>query len=1123
MLDAPQIDKSKSPKMSDDEKTQGTSTESQRSTRTSGKSTSKKSKQSFASIKFISETDNFMDYCTRFKSTPIQDNTESSLKIKDNNCDNFWNRVQISYDTVLETEDQDLPEDFKSAAYNKYRSCLIMYEDTKAQIGDQLLLLKQRSDPIPHAGTSQPKEETGFGLKVPPCDTEIFYGGYEQWPSFRDMFTAVYINHPKLSQAQKLYHLRYKTKGQAGSIVKQFALNDDNFNLAWEALKSRYENERVLVDNQITILMNLPKIQKETSEEFMKLQSTVSNCLSVLATQNIPTDSWDPILVNVCAATLPEKSLLLWEQSLSSRKKCPTWQQMKDFLTTQYEIAERVDTKITKAKNTQNDLHRSFIKPQASNHNSHNRSFNRSQTFMNENKHTSCEFCKGGHSLRSCEKFKKLTTTERYNVVRNNRLCTNCFSHSHIQKDCESKFNCVYCQKRHHSMLHINNFTPQNSSNSQRATGLVATARPEHPENLENETEKPCCSKTANIQALHSENESKILLPTAIVSIEHRGELFKLRALIDQGSQRSFISSKVQNRLKLPTTNSNFEISGMGGRVIQNSNKICSLTLISPNADVRIEAHAIVLPQLTNMLPSYKVNGKDRQKFAHLKLADPNCHTPAQVDILLGSDLIPQIMLEGIEKISNTQLAQNTIFGWILSGQIKEKISVFTTQVEDISNEHLNSQLRRFWELEELPPMQVITPEDKYCEDYYKATTTRSKNGRYVVRLPFKPQFPDTLALGHSRTSALQQFLSMEKNLLKKGELKTSYDNVLEEYLQLNHMEVVESYEKITKGKYTSFYLPHHAVIKPEKLTTKVRVVFNASKCTSSGNSLNDVLYTGPTLQPDLMLLILNWRMFKYVFNGDVEKMYRQILVHKNDQDFQRIIFRNSPSSPIRDYKLKTVTFGFNTDDDTICVDSKVKFWLEKSITSSTTPDSFGKSDQSKSLLTPASPKPVDDSLTFEAEFDEIISVALKAELKRDYSDWNAVIDKWHKTHNLRRRDLMTYDAFKIDINILYPGKELMLPSKWEAFKTKIEVYYRENLHSKKLLADLHLAENCDYILTTLLPFILPPTSWYKSTLDVAKKKITLLDAQESFVFRLYSINDYEQGVNAFDITSFFV
>ena len=38
--------------------------------------------------------------------------------------------------------------------------------------------------------------------------------------------------------------------------------------------------------------------------------------------------------------------------------------------------------------------------------------------------------------------------------------------------------------------------------------------------------------------------------------------------------------------------------------------------------------------------------------------------------------------------------------------------------------------------------------------------------------------------------------------------------------------------------------------------------------------------------------------------------MYRQIVVHKDDQDFQRIIFRKSPNSRLHDYKLKTVTFG---------------------------------------------------------------------------------------------------------------------------------------------------------------------------------------------------------------------
>ncbi|XP_036347325.1 uncharacterized protein LOC118756683, partial [Rhagoletis pomonella] len=224
---------------------------------------------------------------------------QKKTKVKTQSLDNFWTRLQSAYGAIIETEDSDLPENFKSSAYSKYENCLDQYEETKAMISDQLKLLNPVSAPTPPPRVKvSPIQEksSGIYLKVPACDTETFHGGYEQWPSFRDMFTAVYINHPKLSQAQKLYHLRYKTKGQAGSIVKQFALNDDNFNLAWEALKERYENERVLVDKQVTILMNLPKIQKETSEEFIKLQSTVSNCLSVLSTQNIPTDNWDPIL-----------------------------------------------------------------------------------------------------------------------------------------------------------------------------------------------------------------------------------------------------------------------------------------------------------------------------------------------------------------------------------------------------------------------------------------------------------------------------------------------------------------------------------------------------------------------------------------------------------------------------------------------------------------------------------------------------------------------------------------------------------------------------------------------------------------------------------------------------------
>ena len=75
------------------------------------------------------------------------------------------------------------------------------------------------------------------------------------------------------------------------------------------------------------------------------------------------------------------------------------------------------------------------------------------------------------------------------------------------------------------------------------------------------------------------------------------------------------------------------------------------------------------------------------------------------------------------------------------------------------------------------------------------------------------------------------------------------------------------------------YYLPHHALIKPESKTTRLRVVFNASSPSSSGKSLNDVLHVGPALQTDLTLLILKWHMFQFVFNADIEKMYRQMYI----------------------------------------------------------------------------------------------------------------------------------------------------------------------------------------------------------------------------------------------------
>lgn len=108
-------------------------------------------------------------------------------------------------------------------------------------------------------------------------------------------------------------------------------------------------------------------------------------------------------------------------------------------------------------------------------------------------------------------------------------------------------------------------------------------------------------------------------------------------------------------------------------------------------------------------------------------------------------------------------------------------------------------------------------------------------------------------------------------------------------------------------------YLPHHGVLKPDRTTTKLRVVFDASVLGTNGLSLNQTLLTGPKLQQDLTAILLKFRTGVVSITADVKQMFRQIWIVPNQRDYQRIIWRFSESDPISDYRLKTVTFGVVT------------------------------------------------------------------------------------------------------------------------------------------------------------------------------------------------------------------
>ncbi|GJQ80495.1 hypothetical protein Trydic_g5788 [Trypoxylus dichotomus] len=216
----------------------------------------------------------------------------------------------------------------------------------------------------------------------------------------------------------------------------------------------------------------------------------------------------------------------------------------------------------------------------------------------------------------------------------------------------------------------------------------------------------------------------------------------------------------------------------------------------------------------------------------------------------------------------------------------------------------LNRNISKFWEIETIPERHIFSSEENRCEQHFHATAQRDTSGRFVVSLPFKE---NVNSLGASYDQALKRFYSLEKRLNKNPPLKQEYGEFIKEYLELGHMRKAKLYNYSTEPH---FYLPHHAVVKENSITTRLRVVFDGSAKTSSGVSLNDTLMVGPKLQQDLFDIVCRFRLYAYVITADVAKMYRQVRINEQCMPFQRILWRMSDKSDVEIFELTTVTYG---------------------------------------------------------------------------------------------------------------------------------------------------------------------------------------------------------------------
>ena len=106
-------------------------------------------------------------------------------------------------------------------------------------------------------------------------------------------------------------------------------------------------------------------------------------------------------------------------------------------------------------------------------------------------------------------------------------------------------------------------------------------------------------------------------------------------------------------------------------------------------------------------------------------------------------------------------------------------------------------------------------------------------------------------------------------------------------------------------------YVPHHAVMREDAESTKLRIVYNCSAKESLDKlSLNDCLETGPSLQPLLFDILLRNRMNLYCITGDIKKTFLQIRIHPQDRDSLRILwYEDLITKQIKEYRFNQSHF----------------------------------------------------------------------------------------------------------------------------------------------------------------------------------------------------------------------
>ena len=507
------------------------------------------------------------------------------------------------------------------------------------------------------------------------------------------------------------------------------------------------------------------------------------------------------------------------------------------------------------------------------------------------------------HSLGTCNTFTNWTPNERYDYLRQRRICFNCLDYSHISYNCPSELRCTKeikgksCNGYHHQLLH-------------------------------NYFSEPADEKV-RLSTHHLNVRDGVLLMSGFV----RSGSHNVGTVYDPCSTGSLITTRMANRLGLKGRRAQINVEKIGGTMDSYYGFVYEI----PLTDNENCVHKIIvagMDEITSNQKSVNVSNIAKQ----FEVNEKDIARPEKIDLLIGLDQV-EMMPDKIKVIDKLQLMKNK-FGLCVRGVMNNeemnrleddsviKVSINHTLLSTsddwcvtkrIGPQHV---MENFFETESLGVNcnmkcgsckcgqcklngEMTIKEERELKLIEEGLKYDALNKRWTSQYPW---IVDPNLLPNNYVLARSRFLSLERKLLKKGtDYHQRYKAQIEDLMTRGVAEVVSpEVRELYEGPV--FYLPHREVLS-SSTSTPMRIVFNSSSV-FKGYTLNDCLAKGPDVLNNLWGILLRYRENYIAFIGDIRKMYHSVFISELDKHTHRFLWRSDPNSEILQLALNTCTFG---------------------------------------------------------------------------------------------------------------------------------------------------------------------------------------------------------------------